>query len=68
VESLGGFNPQDVQQYLQGVSWPADKEQVAQAAESNGAPGPLVDQLRQRLPEGEFSGPQEVVSGLQGGG
>ncbi len=65
---LGGLNPQDMQQYLQGVEWPADKEQVAQTAESNSAPGPVVDQLRQRLPEGQFSGPQDVISGLGLGG
>ena len=63
---LGNFNPEDIKQHLEGVNWPADKEQVASQAESNGAPGPVVDQLRERLPEGEFSGPQDVVSKLQG--
>ncbi len=45
---LGNFNPEDIEQHLEGVDWPADKEQVASQAESNGAPGPVVDQLRQR--------------------
>ena len=30
--------PADMQQYLQGVNWPADEEQVAQTVESNGVP------------------------------
>ena len=63
---LGSLNPQDMQQYLQGVNWPADKEQVAQAAESNGAPRGMLDQLR-NLGDGQFSGSQELISGLQGG-
>lgn len=67
MDFLGGLNPQDVQQYLQGVDWPADQEQVAQTAESNGAPQGMLDQLR-NLGGGQFSGPQEVISGLQGGG
>ena len=63
---LGSLNPQDMQQYLQGVNWPADKEQVVQAAESNGAPRGMLDQLR-NLGDGQFSGSQELISGLQGG-
>jgi hypothetical protein len=63
---LGTLNPQDMQQYLQGVNWLADKEQVAQTAESNGAPQGMLDQLR-NLGDGQFSGSQELISGLQGG-
>ncbi|CAN5255444.1 hypothetical protein BH24ACT19_BH24ACT19_22310 [soil metagenome] len=54
---LGGFNPQDAQQYLEGANWPADKEQVAQTAESNGAPRGMLDQIR-NLGDGQFSGPR----------
>jgi len=63
---LGSLNLRDMQQYLQGVNWPADKEQVAQTAESNGAPQGMLDQLR-NLGDGRFSGPQDAISGLQGG-
>ncbi len=66
MDLLGGLNPQDTQQYLQGVDWPADQEQVAQTAESNGAPKGMLDQLR-NLGNGQFSGPQDVISGLQAG-
>jgi hypothetical protein len=55
-----------MQQYLQGVNWPADKEQVAQTAESNDAPQGMLDQLR-NLGDGQFSGSQDLISGLQGG-
>ena len=55
----------DVQQYLGGISYPASKEEVASGAESNGAPQPLVDQIRNSSVE-EFSGPQDVVQAVQG--
>lgn len=63
---LGGFNPQDIKQYLEGIEWPATKEDIANQVESNGAPGMVADQIRQRLPEGEFSGPKEVLGALKG--
>lgn len=64
---IGGFNPQDAQQYLQGVNWPADKQQVVNKAEGNGAPQPMLEQLK-NLGGGQFSGPQDVIGKLQGGG
>ena len=54
---LGGFNPQDAQQYLQGVNWPADKQEVVDKAEGNGAPQPMMEQLR-NLGGGQLSGPR----------
>jgi hypothetical protein len=56
-----------MQQYLQGVNWAAYKEQVARTAESNGAPQGALDQLR-NLGDGQFSSPQDAISGLRGGG
>ena len=38
----------DVQQYVQGISLPANEEEVASGAESNGAPQDFVDQIRKR--------------------
>ncbi len=62
---LGSLNPQDMEQYHQGVDWPADKEQAAQTADSNGAPQGMLDQLR-NLGNGQFSGSQYAMGGLQG--
>ena len=64
---IGGFNPQDAQQYLQGVNWPADKQEVVDKAEGNGAPQPMLEKLKS-LGGGQFSGPQDVIGKLQGGG
>ena len=63
-EATVDFNPDDARQYLEGVEYPASKEEVASAAESNGAPGELVERI-QALGTPEFSSAQEVVSELQ---
>ena len=58
------FNPDDAQQYLGGADYPASKEEVASAAESNGAPGELVERI-QALSTPEFSSAEEVISELR---
>jgi hypothetical protein len=54
----------DMQQYLQGINFPADKE-VASQAESNGAPQNFVDQVRNAATE-RFNSPEEVLQAVQG--
>jgi len=58
------FNPEDVTQYLEGVDYPASKEDLVSAAEGNGAPEELVEMLR-TLGRPSFSGPEEVVAELE---
>jgi hypothetical protein len=58
------FNPDDAQQYLEGVEYPASKEEVASAAENNGAPDELVERI-QALSTPEFSSAEQVVSELR---
>jgi len=50
---IGGFNPGDVQQYL---------ERTVGVAEDNGAPEQVLEQMRNRLPEGEIPGPGDVTN------
>jgi Protein of unknown function (DUF2795) len=52
------FDPDEAQQYLEGVDFPASKDQVASTAEANGAPEDLVERIR-ALSTPEFSGPEE---------
>ena len=59
--------PAQVGRYLQGVKFPARKEELLRRLERNGIPGTLVGQLRKRLPEGEYRGPQDVLKALRGG-
>jgi hypothetical protein len=49
------------------VEFPAQKEEMLGMLERNGVPGPVVGQLRERLPEGEYRGPQDVLVVLQRG-
>jgi hypothetical protein len=58
------FNPDDARQYLEGVEYPTSKEEVTSSAESNGAPGELVERI-QALSTPEFSSADEVISELR---
>ena len=58
------FDPDDVSQYLEGVDYPASKEEIISAAEDNGAPESLVGMLGS-LSRPEYSGPEEVAEDLR---
>jgi len=58
------FDPNDVKQYLEGVDYPASKDDLATSAEANGAPDELVQRLR-TMGRPDFSGPDEVVAELE---
>jgi hypothetical protein len=60
----GNLDVSTLQYYLRGVEFPADKEEVAQAAESNGATQDLVDQIRNADTE-RFGSAEEVMGALQ---
>jgi hypothetical protein len=59
--------PAQVDRYLEGVEFPAHKEELLGKLERNGVPGLVIGQLRERLPEGEYHGPQDVLSALRRG-
>lgn len=64
------FNPDDAQQYIEGVEYPANKEEVISVAENNDAPESLLEMLG-TLPRPEFSSSEEVMDELRafpGGG
>ena len=58
------FNPDDAPQYLEGVDYPASKEELISAAENNGAPESLVGMLGS-LSRPEYAGPEEVAEDLR---
>ena len=62
---LGDLNIAHVEQFLQGVNFPASKEEVASNAESNGAPHDFVSQVRNAATE-RFNSPEEVLQTVQG--
>ncbi len=58
------FNPEEAPQYLEGVEYPASKEDLISAAEANDAPEELLERLG-TLGRPEFAGPEEVVEELE---
>jgi hypothetical protein len=63
--NLGNLDLGQLQQYLQGVNFPAQKEEVASNAESNGAPQDLVQQIR-NSGQDTFNSADEVLQAVQG--
>ena len=63
-EAIVDFDPDDTTQYLEGVDYPASKEDLVSTAEGNGAPEELVERLR-TLGRPTFSGPDEVLAELE---
>lgn len=59
--------PSQVGRYLEGVEFPARRDELVTRLEQNGVPGPIVSQLRKRLPEGEYQGPKDVLDALRKG-
>ncbi|MFA5133716.1 MAG: DUF2795 domain-containing protein [Patescibacteria group bacterium] len=49
----------ELQKYLKGVSYPASKQELVSAAQSNEAPQEVMDHINM-LPEKDYGGPQEV--------
>jgi hypothetical protein len=54
-----------LQGYLQGVNFPAGKEEVASNAQGNNAPKELVEQIRNSGSE-NFNSVEEVLQAVQG--
>lgn len=59
--------PSQVGRYLEGVEFPARRDELANRLEQNRVPGLIVSQLRKRLPEGEYQGPKDVLDALRKG-
>jgi hypothetical protein len=62
----GNLDVSTLNQYLKGTNFPAEKEEVASTAESNGAPQDLVTQIRNADTE-RFNSPEEVMQAVQSG-
>ncbi len=58
------FDPEDARKYLEGVDYPANKEDLASTAEDNGAPEELVGMI-QTMDRPEFSGLEDVIAELR---
>ena len=64
--NLGNLDLGQLQGFVQGVSFPASKEEVASTAEGNNAPQELVQQIRDSGTD-TFNSADEVLQKVQGG-
>lgn len=56
-------NPIQVQNYLGGVDYPVNKDQLVEAAQGNGAPNEVLEVLR-RMPQAEYKQPTDVTRAI----
>ena len=56
-------NPIEVQKYLGGIDYPANKDEIVSTAESNDAPQEIIEALQQADAE-QFDGPDDVMEAL----
>jgi hypothetical protein len=64
LPNLGNLDVGQLQQYVQGVNFPAQKEEVASNAESNGAPQNVVDGIRNAA-QNQFNSQDEVLQAVK---
>ena len=57
-----GKSPTDITQYLAGIKFPCEKEDLIDYAENNGATDKVLDLLR-NMPEEEYSTMADVMKG-----
>lgn len=62
ARGVGGHSPANVQKYLKGQEYPAQKEDLLKTAKHNQAPDEVIREI-EGLPAGEFHGPQDVMKG-----
>ncbi|CAA9492028.1 MAG: hypothetical protein AVDCRST_MAG05-1936 [uncultured Rubrobacteraceae bacterium] len=65
LPNIGNLDIGQLQQYLQGVNFPAQKEEVASNAEGNGAPQNIVDGIRNAAQD-QFNSQDEVLQAVKG--
>ena len=67
MDNIRKYLPGGIDKYVEGIEFPIGKEDAICKLQENGAPNMVINQLQQRLPEGEYNSPQEVFNALKGG-
>lgn len=60
TRGVGGESPSNVQKHLEGVRYPATKEDLLKSARQNNAPQEVLD-LIEEFDRDEYGGPQDVM-------
>ena len=63
VRGIGGKSPAGIVTFLEGIDFPALKDDIVDHAEDNNAPQEIIDVLEQ-LPDEEFNNMADVLSGI----
>ena len=58
MDFIRNMLPSNFERYLRGIDFPIGKQELLRRLKENGAPGMVVDQVGQRLPEGQYRSPQ----------
>ncbi len=62
TRGVGGESPANVATYLKGIDYPANKEQLVQHAQKNGAESEVMDVLN-NMPDHEYGNMADVMKG-----
>lgn len=63
ARGMGGRSPADILNFLEGIDFPASKEELVDHAEDNNAPQEVIDVLEQ-LPDQQFMSLADILSGV----
>ena len=66
MDFLRNLLPANLERYLRGIDFPIGKQELLRRLEQNGAPSVVANQVRNRLPEGEYRSPQDLIKRLRG--
>jgi hypothetical protein len=60
VKGLSGKSPANISLHLKGIDFPAQKQDLVQHANKNGAPSEVLDVIKQ-MPDDEFENMADVM-------
>lgn len=60
---MGGRSPANIANFLEGIDFPASKDEIVNYAEDNNAPQEIIDVMDQ-LPDQEYNSMADVMSGV----
>ncbi|MBN9543411.1 MAG: DUF2795 domain-containing protein [Alphaproteobacteria bacterium] len=63
MSTVASVNPIEVEKFLKGMDYPADKNAITNKAKENGASAEIIDALN-KIEEGEYNSPTEVNEAL----
>ena len=65
MDFIRNILPRNFDRYLRGIDFPIGKQELLRRLKENVAPGEVVDQVGQPLPEGQNRSPQDLIKRLR---